>query len=304
MKILIGYDGSECADLALLDLQRAGLPENAEAHVLTVAEVWLPADDARSESELATLPKSVRNARERALREVEHAAKEAADAAERLRRSHPAWVVTSDSVAQSPAWGILNKASAWNADLVVVGSHGKSALGRFILGSISQKVLTESRCSVRIARGRPVAADEPIRLLVAFDGSDDAARAIDGLLERSWPAATEVTLVSVTDPVVASSRPPLSGGREWGDEAFASEIEWVSHAHKEQRSRLSSAGLIASSSILDGDPRRIIPSLADELNADCIFLGARGLNSIERFLIGSVSAAIASRAHCTVEVAR
>jgi len=42
MKILIGYDGSDCAEAALDDLTRAGLPSRAEAIVLSVAEVWLP----------------------------------------------------------------------------------------------------------------------------------------------------------------------------------------------------------------------------------------------------------------------
>jgi len=42
MKILIGYDGSECADAALDDLTQAALPPTGEAHILSVAEVWLP----------------------------------------------------------------------------------------------------------------------------------------------------------------------------------------------------------------------------------------------------------------------
>ncbi|HEX9422732.1 MAG TPA: hypothetical protein VF899_05775 [Pyrinomonadaceae bacterium] len=42
MKILIGYKGSDCAEAALDDLKRAGLPPNAEACILSVAEVWLP----------------------------------------------------------------------------------------------------------------------------------------------------------------------------------------------------------------------------------------------------------------------
>ena len=42
MKILIGYDGSECADAALDDLTQAGLPASGEAHIMSVAEVWLP----------------------------------------------------------------------------------------------------------------------------------------------------------------------------------------------------------------------------------------------------------------------
>src|SRR6185503_17270857 len=42
MKILIGYDGSLCADAALDDLGRAGLPQSAEAQIVSVAEIWLP----------------------------------------------------------------------------------------------------------------------------------------------------------------------------------------------------------------------------------------------------------------------
>ena len=42
MKILIAYDGSECADAALADLQRAGLPPAAAALIMSVAEVFLP----------------------------------------------------------------------------------------------------------------------------------------------------------------------------------------------------------------------------------------------------------------------
>jgi len=42
MKILIGYDGSACSDAALDDLKTAGLPEEVEAVVMSVAEVWLP----------------------------------------------------------------------------------------------------------------------------------------------------------------------------------------------------------------------------------------------------------------------
>jgi hypothetical protein len=42
MKVLIGYDGSSCADGALLDLRRAGLPQTVEAVVMCVADVLMP----------------------------------------------------------------------------------------------------------------------------------------------------------------------------------------------------------------------------------------------------------------------
>ena len=42
MSVLIGYDGSPCAEAALLDLRRAGLPQTVEAVVMCVADVLLP----------------------------------------------------------------------------------------------------------------------------------------------------------------------------------------------------------------------------------------------------------------------
>jgi len=52
------------------------------------------------------------------------------------------------------------------------------------------------------------------------------------------------------------------------------------------------------------DPKRLIVEEAASWNADCIFLGARGHSRLERFLLGSVAAAVAARATCTVEVVR
>ena len=59
MKILIGYDGSECADAALDDLMQAGLPANVEAYILSVAEVWLPPPPPSSYDMIANTVSSV-----------------------------------------------------------------------------------------------------------------------------------------------------------------------------------------------------------------------------------------------------
>jgi nucleotide-binding universal stress UspA family protein len=60
-----------------------------------------------------------------------------------------------------------------------------------------------------------------------------------------------------------------------------------------------------SSVVDDGPPKQVLVRLAEEFGADCIFTGATGYTSrFERFLLGSVSAAVAARAHCSVEVVR
>jgi len=157
MKALIAYDGSACADAALDDLKRAALPSEVEATVVTVAELWLPPPSATFKPVLTAaieqLPAPVAAARNMAI-----------EASHRLQTIFPAWDVRAEALAGSPASAILNKADEWKPDLIVVGSHGRSALGRFILGSVSQKLVTEAHCSVRVARGRGINAGAPVML--------------------------------------------------------------------------------------------------------------------------------------------
>jgi len=66
--------------------------------------------------------------------------------------------------------------------------------------------------------------------------------------------------------------------------------------------KLRAAGLVVSSVVKEGDPKRVLIEEAEQVGADCLFVGARGLRRLERFLLGSVSTAVAARAHCSVEV--
>jgi nucleotide-binding universal stress UspA family protein len=74
--------------------------------------------------------------------------------------------------------------------------------------------------------------------------------------------------------------------------------------HQAAESALREAGLQVTSLIEEEDPKLLLIAEAERWKADSIFVGARGLNRIERFLLGSVSTAVVSRAHCSVEVAR
>jgi hypothetical protein len=80
--------------------------------------------------------------------------------------------------------------------LIVVGSHGHTALGRFFFGSVSQKVLHEARRSVRIARGRIEEPGTPVRLIIGFDGSKGAEAAVEAVAARKWPAGSEARIVN------------------------------------------------------------------------------------------------------------
>src|ERR1044072_7896792 len=177
MKILIGYDGSQSADAALVDLQRAGLPEEAEALIVSVADVMMvPETSAYELAGEALMSRRVTSGLLYAQRQTERILKEAKDfaseARDQVRSYFPHWSIRAETLAGSAAFELISKANEWRPDLVVVGSHGRSAVSRFILGSVSKKVVTDSDHSIRVARGdieRDVS--KPPRLVVGVDGA-------------------------------------------------------------------------------------------------------------------------------------
>jgi nucleotide-binding universal stress UspA family protein len=287
MKVVFAYDGSECADAAIEDLRRAGLPADAKITVLSVAENWLPPP-----SSLEFLAEVDRVKEYRALAER---------AAIRLHEVNPHWAIQAESPIGSPSSQIIEKADEWKPDLIVVGSHGRTALGRLIFGSVSLKVLHEARCSVRIARGRTVEPGTPVRLLIGIDGSKYANAAVSAVAERTWPAGTEVRLVNgMWKMPAATANQMLSEIAAW----VARENARIKEAMDAAFSTLKAAGLKASVVLKDDEPRQLLVAEAESWGADSIFVGSKGMGRVERFLIGSVSSAVASRAHCSVEVIR
>ena len=193
MKILIGYDGSECADAALEDLRSAGVPETAEALLLTVADVFLPPINEEIDNTFPMyVPAGVRRAHERGVRKLKKAESMAKGASEQITKIFPKWKVRHEALADSPAWAIIKTAEHWKPDLIVVGAQGHSVLGgRLILGSVSQRVLYEASCSVRVARRR-VRDSNSLQLLIGVDNSSYSNAAVEAVCQREWPKGTEV----------------------------------------------------------------------------------------------------------------
>ncbi|MGH9791859.1 MAG: universal stress protein [Candidatus Acidiferrales bacterium] len=307
-RLVMGYDGSSFADDALEDLQRAGLPKGTEAVVVTIADVYQPPAGEGSDRRVPDfVADAVKKARARAAQAVEKAREIAARAEKKLRGDFPQWKVSAEAFDDSPAWGLIKKAEEWNADLVVVGSQGRSALGGLILGSVSQRVVSNARCSVRVARRRAGRVADGVRILVGVDGSPDADVAVRTVAARKWPAGSEIRVVTVMDPDM-----PVPPGADWFDpsvaERMASEMKhehaWARQANAAAAEKLRGTGATVTCRVDAGDAKRILLEEAERWGADCIFVGARGLRGIERFLLGSVSTAVANHARCSVEVAR
>ena len=314
MKILIAYDGSESADTGIDGLQRAGLPtQSVEALVVSVAEVWLPPsprDEILDDTFPFQIPAGVKLARERAARIVEQTQELAKRGKMRVRRIFPQWTVSHEAVSGSPAFELLNRAGEWQPELIVVGSHGHTALGRFVLGSVSQKVLTEAQTSVRVARRMTGTGASAERIVLGVDGSPGAQAAVRAVAGRGWAAGSEVRVIVAQDLMkafpVSLLIPPVSEFVDGVNDTEHTQAEEIAAAAvKELRAGLEDKGVTVSFVVDAGDPKQVIVRHAGEFGADCIFTGATGFsNRFERFLLGSVSAAVAARAHCSVEVVR
>ena len=311
MKILVGYDGSESADAAIDDLTKAGLPEHAEVQVLSVAEVWLPPPPPSSyeiieQANEVKVPADLLRIYAKESKAAKDALALAEKARERIISLFPKWEVTCDSTCGSAPSELLHTAELWMPDLIVVGSHGRTAVGRFVLGSVSQRVLTGAACSVRIARGKTGKSDRPLKIVIGVDGSPASEAAVRAVAARWWPPRSEAVLVVVDDPLfpdyLGKVIPPLSHIIE---EDKQEELAWAAKIAKRSATLLEQSSLKVSQVLRNGEPKRELPKAAEEWAADCIFLGSAGFsNRLERVVLGSVSAAVAARAHCSVEVVR
>lgn len=280
-KILIAYDGSACSDAALQDLRRAGLPAAADALVMTVADVIVPPPDEELPGEPAVrireLERHTREKREKAVKEAQALAGRAAG---RVKEDFPGWQVKAEVDCDSPPMALIRMAGRLQTDLIVVGSHRHSvAGGRLILGSTSQRVLYDARCSVRVARCSDGRGGGPVRIVVGFSGSPDAEEAVDAVAARAWPEGSEARLVIA--------------GHESGRDAQSAAAE-----------RLRAAGLSVSEVARDGNPSHVLIREAEEWDADSIFVGTKGLHGFQHLLHGSVASAVAAQARCSVEVVR
>ncbi len=313
MKILAAYDGSKCSDKLIDDLQFAGFPDKGvEMIVMSVAEVWMPPPPSPNGNgfDQDEFPAFVNEWAERRLKVAKSAVNEAdtlsRHAQEKIAQLFPKWKVSSFSTYGSPAWEILNKADEFRPDVITLGSQGRNAVERILLGSVSQKILTEAKCSVRIARSEPRDETLPNRVLMAFDGSRGAEMAVDAVASRSWSEDAEFRLVAAVQSLVPSTIgrfiPPVT---DWVGEDFEAEKQLIRKLSEGALAKLENAGLKTSLEIEDGNPKEVLVGYADRWQATSIFLGAHAYSSeLAKFLVGCTSTAVAERAYCSVEAVR
>ncbi len=143
MKILLAIDGSEFSQAAIQSVIARPWAADTEVRVLNVVEppsFLMEREMAAYDPEFEAVWKALR----------EQAKDLVTKAAERLRGAN--LKVSTVLTEGDPKTLIIDAANEWNADLIVVGSHGRKGLNRFLMGSVSEAVVRHAHCSVEVIR--------------------------------------------------------------------------------------------------------------------------------------------------------
>jgi nucleotide-binding universal stress UspA family protein len=301
MNLLIAYDGSESAEVAVRDLARAGLPPIGEAVVLYAADagtLGAPLFYPAVEGFMFPDPQPAPDLMEQAW-QIAH------QGAQHVRELLPGWGVRPDAIQGPTAATILDRAQSWPADLIVLGSRGESGVARLVHGSVSHKVLSHAPCSVRIARApaSPGVGSDPrkgVRILVGFDGSPHCAKAVAAVCDRFWPDRSIVRLVTAVDSQVSRLMPVNTVEGTLTGAGLAP----LGHCADKAADSLRAAGVLVTRQVEPALPGCLLVDEARRWGADVICVGSRGLGALDRLLLGGVSLAVAEHAGCSVEVIR
>ena len=149
MKILVAIDGSEYSKAAVEEIAQITFPQGTKMQIVSAFE----------NTPLITSAAAPMGGLAGGYEETSVIVKKLSEgildtAAELLKKGNPKLSISTAAINGSPKHVILNEAEKFDADLIVVGSHGHGGIGRFLLGSVSQSVALHAACSVLIVRKR------------------------------------------------------------------------------------------------------------------------------------------------------
>jgi nucleotide-binding universal stress UspA family protein len=203
------------------------------------------------------------------------------------------------------AGAIVGAARTIPADLIAIGTHGRTGFDRVVLGSVAEKVLRTAACPVltvppRAANAPPLAASGVTRVICATDFSESSSRALSYAASLAQRAGTPLTVVHILELVPDAA------------DVLVPESDAFRAARFEDAKRSMAAAIPAAvrnactvdEMLLAGKPWREIVRLAAERQAGLIVMGAHGRGVIDRMFFGSTTQQVVRQAPCPVLTVR
>jgi nucleotide-binding universal stress UspA family protein len=278
-KILVAIDGSESSKNALRESFKLATNEQSWITVVSVAP---PYEGDLALMAIGNIQKAIKEPCEKALVEAEKIAK-----AERV-------MIKTVCVEGKPYERIIDLAEAENCDLIILGRKGMSRVERVLMGSVAARVIGYSPKDILV-----VPEDTKIGwkiILVSTDGSRYSKAATNKAIDFAKSYGGEIKAVSVVDVT-----------EEFLARAPGAVEELVRKAKNfvdDIREKADVQGVKAETFVREGEPYKIITTLAKEYKSNVIVMGSHGRTGLKRLLMGSTAEKVIGYAPCPVLVVK
>jgi nucleotide-binding universal stress UspA family protein len=283
-RILVATDGSSQARAALTTVMHFPWPADSQVRIVASRRI-------RAEYRRSIL-----------LSALDRNADAAAESARRtLSRRWPD--VEAEVVDAAPVKGILDAASRFRADLIVVGWRGHGIMRRLLMGSVARGVVRTASSAVLVVR-RAVRVQ---RIVLGLDGSRMAGRALDFVSTLTPPTGGLVVLVSAVENLAVPSHALVPNARALAREVKLENARRAETAMRELRQaadRLKRAGWPTRTIVTKGEPLRDLLGAVGSERAQLLVVGARGTSGVRQLLLGSVAQGALDRSPVPVVIAR
>ena len=220
-----------------------------------------------------------------------------------------------------------------NVDMVIAATHGGSGIKRFLIGSVTDRLIKILTCPLLVLHARENHLVSPVeeriklkRILVGCDFSPDSRLAFDYALSLAQEFQTQLYLAHVIRPaehtrLSASDYMEIQGGdyTRWARSEYLDLQKDATTEDGKEKSNLSSrlekqlSSMVPEESRnwctpvtiqLEGQPYKELINFAEQKKVDMIVLGVHGYSLLEKFLVGSTTDRVISQASCSVLVVR
>jgi nucleotide-binding universal stress UspA family protein len=190
---------------------------------------------------------------------------------------------------EDPAEYILEVVKEEGYDLIIIGNRAEHQAERYSLGSVTEKIARHAECPVLIVKRKPKLE----KLLVAVDGSKHADKALEYGVQLTKKYGAKLALMHVEeDKLIRIGGPQVEDCVGTIGECILKDAA------------TKTGGLTFDKFLELGNPAKIIIKVAHKGKIDLIVVGSRGLSSIRRFLLGSVSDDISLHSRNSVLIVR
>ena len=198
------------------------------------------------------------------------------------------------------AGGVVDTAVAENVDAIIMTSHGRSGFSRWMMGSVTERVLREAPCPVFVIR-QPKLADS---LLIALDGSPMSELALDMGLAVAASRKATTHLVRVLEKVsnrLTSVALDLAVGHKLKKDQL---VDARTYLDKIVADRLTDEFRMVTAVVSEGSPAESILEYAETHHIDIIIMATHGRTGLKRWVYGSVTEKIVRGAKCNLLIVR